>query len=195
MEQTLSQKLKATRESRGLSLADAAHATRIPIPRLQQLESANYAAFGNMAYARSFIRLYSRYLGVNADTVISELPEPILGGSADYRYLTETFGPWVPSGRDRRPGPMQIAKKGTSRAVPALVMFTMLCVATFSVLKAGLLSPQSRPSVAESQVIPVNSRSMTTSLEPGVQVTRAEIPGLPSAGHVTISKAIPVQAN
>ncbi len=193
MEQTLSQKLKASREAQGLTLADAAHATRIPMPRLQQLETANYAAFGNMAYARSFIRLYSRYLGVNADSVINELPEPILCGRADYRYLTETFGPWIQSGQERRPGPMRMVKKSNSRAIPALVMFTLLSVATFSILKAGLLSAQAKPAMAESQTAPATVPSKA--LETGVQVTRATMAGQSAAVRVTISKAIPVEAN
>ena len=87
MHQPLCEKLKATREGRGLSLADVAHLTRIPIPRLCQLEEGNYAAFGNMAYARGFIRIYSQFLGVDAEAFISGLPEPVLGGAADYRHL------------------------------------------------------------------------------------------------------------
>lgn len=191
MEQKLSQKLKATRESRGLTIADAAHATRIPTVRLYQLEAGNYAAFGNMAYARSFLRLYSEYLSVNADNVINELPEPILGGRADYRYLTESFGTWVPSGQERRPGPMRMPVASPSRAVPALAMFVILCIATVSVLKAGLLSPPTKAEMAQSQILPAIVPT-SSNLAPGVQITRAAIPGVKAPMPVTVARALPI---
>lgn len=95
MNLTLGQRLKAAREARGLSLADAAHETRIPMQRLQHLESENLAAFGSMTYARSFLKLYSDFLGVDASAVLDELPSAVLGGPQDYRHLVESFGPWL----------------------------------------------------------------------------------------------------
>lgn len=91
----LGQHLKAARETRGLSLSDASHETRIPTGRLMLLEQDNYAAFGSMTYARAFLREYSDYLQVDARQVLDELPGAVLGGSRDYRYLTENHGPWV----------------------------------------------------------------------------------------------------
>lgn len=95
MNQPLGQRLKAARESRGLSLADAAHETRIPAQRLQHLEMENYAAFGSMTYARSFLKLYSDFLEVNAVEVLEELPSAVFGGPQDYRHLVDSFGPWL----------------------------------------------------------------------------------------------------
>jgi cytoskeletal protein RodZ len=199
MEAPISQKLRATREARRMTLADVAHATRIPLPRLQQLEDGNYAAFGNMAYARSFLRGYSRFLGVDAERVINELPDPVLGGRADYRYLTESFGTWVPTGQEQRSAPLRMPTASLGvRALPAMAMFVMLCVATVSALKAGWLTPQQQVSKAtEAQSAPVVIRPAkpSSSLEPGVQVTRAGIPGLEAGVPVTVSRAQPVQAN
>jgi cytoskeletal protein RodZ len=192
MEQTLSQKLKATREAKGITLADASHATRIPMARLQLLEAANYAAFGNMAYARSFIRLYSNYLGVNAESVINELPSPVLGGRADYRYLTESFGPWVHNRAEQRPGPMRIDQKSRTRTVSALAMFLVLFVATFSVLKAGLLSPQAKLTTADSKDAPVTL--MQPSNSPGIPVASPGPQELIQGKHVAVSKAVPAQS-
>ncbi|MCB1276573.1 helix-turn-helix domain-containing protein [Prosthecobacter sp.] len=89
------QKLKETRELRGLSIEDASFETRIPVQRLRLLESGNLAAFGSMTYARSFIRRYSDYLEVDASEVLEDLPEGVLGGERDYRYLTQSHGPWL----------------------------------------------------------------------------------------------------
>jgi cytoskeletal protein RodZ len=101
MESSLGQQLKLARTRRGLSLADVAHATRVPQQRLQQLEEDNLAAFGNMAYARSFARIYSSHLGVDVDRWVKALPRPVFAGAHDYRYLTSSFGPWVEPLRKR----------------------------------------------------------------------------------------------
>jgi cytoskeletal protein RodZ len=95
MTASFGQMLSAAREKRGLSIEDAAHETRIPAQRLRYLESDNIAAFGSLTYARSFIRQYSDYLEVDATTKLEELPEGALGGERDYRYLTQSQGPWL----------------------------------------------------------------------------------------------------
>lgn len=95
MPATFGQKLTAAREQRGLSLEDAAHETRIPAQRLRLLEAGNFAGFGSMTYARSFIRAYGDYLDVDATTILESLPEGVLGGELDYRYLTRSQGAWL----------------------------------------------------------------------------------------------------
>jgi cytoskeletal protein RodZ len=87
--------LSAAREKRGLSIEDAAHETRIPGQRLRYLESDNIAAFGSLTYARSFIRQYSDFLEVDATAMLEELPGGAFGGERDYRYLTQSHGPWL----------------------------------------------------------------------------------------------------
>ena len=95
MTATFGQMLVAAREQRGLTIEDAAHETRIPAQRLRYLESGNIAAFGSLTYARSFMRQYSDFLGVDASSMLEELPEGALGGERDYRYLTQSQGPWL----------------------------------------------------------------------------------------------------
>jgi transcriptional regulator with XRE-family HTH domain len=101
MEQPIHLQLKATRDHLGLSLEDVAHQTRIPVSRLQKLESGDYASFGSMAYARSFLRAYCEFLGLEAEEAVSQLPRPILGGAHDYYYLTESLGPWLRLGNSK----------------------------------------------------------------------------------------------
>lgn len=96
----LGQRLRAAREKRGLSMEDAAHQTRIPVFRLMHLERDNYAAFGSMTYARAFLKLYSRFLNVDASEILTDLPASRLGGRRDYRYLIEEYGRWIPERRD-----------------------------------------------------------------------------------------------
>lgn len=123
--QPLCEKLRTAREARGLSLADVAHVTRIPVTRLSLLEEGNYAAFGSMTYARSFIRTYSRYLDVDAQSVIEGLPQPVLGGSTDYRHLTQSYGPWINQRGPQLPGHVKPGRRG-SPAFTALVLTLIL---------------------------------------------------------------------
>ncbi len=128
MHRTTGQNLRSAREAKGLTLLDVAHVTRIPTGRLQQLEDDNFAAFGNMAYAKSFLRNYSQYLSVDATEVAEGLPVPLLGGPADYRYLTETHGPWIE--RHDKGFRHEPLAKSRSSPVPTLVwMFAVFLVA------------------------------------------------------------------
>lgn len=95
MHPTLGQRLRAAREARGLSLVDAAHETRVPQQRLQHLETDNLAAFGSLTYARSFLKLYADFLQVDAADELEDLPSAVFAGPGDYRYLTDSYGPWV----------------------------------------------------------------------------------------------------
>lgn len=58
--------LRATREARGLSLADVHHRTRISITNLEALENLRFQDLPSPVYTRGFIKLYSRTLGIDA---------------------------------------------------------------------------------------------------------------------------------
>ncbi len=173
MIQPLCERLRAARESRGLSLADVAHVTKIPVPRLSQLEEGNFAAFGNMAYARGFIKIYSKFLEVDAQDLLAGLPGPVaLGGRDDYRHLTESYGPWVDRRASSLPLNMKPAKPG-STAFRALVMTLVLGIG-FTVYASIYLVPgmmrkasasglDPRTSTAVSE--PVATKPLTTGLQ------------------------------
>ena len=73
MPPSLGQKLKQAREQLGLSLADVAHKTRIPVPRLHDLEEDNYNTFGSLTYARAFLQTYAGFVGVDANSVTDHM--------------------------------------------------------------------------------------------------------------------------
>lgn len=134
MTASFGQMLIAAREQRGLSIEDAAHETRIPAQRLRHLESGNFAAFGSMTYARSFIRQYSDFLGVDATALLEELPEGALGGERDYRYLTQSQGPWLRERADR-PERITAPSFGRVRSIKsplpaAIAVFVLILVGT-----------------------------------------------------------------
>ncbi len=70
---TIGQKLVETRLSRGLTVEDVAHQTRIPRHVLVQIEEDDFSQFASVAYAKSFIGKYSRHLGVDLTSAIAAL--------------------------------------------------------------------------------------------------------------------------
>ncbi|OYW77917.1 MAG: hypothetical protein B7Z37_01740 [Verrucomicrobia bacterium 12-59-8] len=132
MTASFGQMLIAAREKRGLSIEDAAHETRIPAQRLRYLESGNIAAFGSLTYARSFMRQYSDFLDVDASSMLEELPEGALGGERDYRYLTESQGPWLrepAKSADRITAPAASRVKSIKSPLPAAIMVFVFVLA------------------------------------------------------------------
>jgi transcriptional regulator with XRE-family HTH domain len=72
----VARELRAAREARGLSLSDAANATRIWERYLQALEAnAPLEEFPAPAYARFFLRGYAEFLGIQPDAIVHEYDE------------------------------------------------------------------------------------------------------------------------
>ena len=80
---SIGRNLLIARKARGLSPEDAAFFTHIPAGRLTELENDDYSGFANRVYAKGFIRIYSRFLGIDLsrqldafDTSDPDAPDP-----------------------------------------------------------------------------------------------------------------------
>ncbi|HZS92884.1 MAG TPA: helix-turn-helix domain-containing protein [Chloroflexota bacterium] len=62
---TLGQTLRSTREGKRMKLSQVAEKTRIPLERLQALESDRYFDLPDDAYMRGAIRNYAIFLGLD----------------------------------------------------------------------------------------------------------------------------------
>ncbi len=107
MPQTIGHKLRDARERKGYSIEDVAHDTRIPSTTLRNLENDDYSGFAGTTYARSFLSLYSRHLGIDASEALREfntgsVPRTREGGISYLHSVTkvsDSFGrtPPMPS--------------------------------------------------------------------------------------------------
>jgi cytoskeletal protein RodZ len=203
MDTTLASQLRHAREERGLSLADAAHATRIPVPRLQQLEDNNLAAFGSMAYARGFIRNYSEFLGIDASKFVKSLPEPIFGGPHDYRYLTDSYGPWIDHRVRSSSYGQRDPSSASARGVYALVLFLVLGICS-AVLAHNFLFPQgnaleTRPTAAVhaqnpvSDARPISTASKAPQMQEPTRVPFTPIPSPPKLVSLATPPALEIR--
>ncbi|MEC8419555.1 MAG: helix-turn-helix domain-containing protein [Verrucomicrobiota bacterium] len=67
------QKLEEARKSKGVSLREVSESTKIRGDYLSAIESGNYAISLPEVYLRGFVRLYSKFLGLDQDAMVSEL--------------------------------------------------------------------------------------------------------------------------
>ncbi|SRR5712692_5563384 len=66
--------LAERRSERGLTLEQAAAATRIRVAHLRALEAGDLEKLPAPVYARGYMRTYARYLGLDPDLMVHELP-------------------------------------------------------------------------------------------------------------------------
>ncbi len=75
---TIGQKLEETRLGLGLTVEDVAHKTRIHPSMILSIEEDDLSRFPSVAYAKSFIRKYGDYLGID----LTEAMETLGGGTS-----------------------------------------------------------------------------------------------------------------
>lgn len=67
------ERLRDAREAQGLSLADVAARTRIPLRQLEAIESGDYTGLPSVTYAVGFAKAYARVVGVDEVTIGREV--------------------------------------------------------------------------------------------------------------------------
>jgi len=114
-------RLRAAREAAGLSLADMAGQTKIPIRMLTLIEAGDYAALPAKAYATGFSRTYVRALGLDEAEILAEVRRELGHVDPPENRLATTFEPGDPA------------------RVPTARFAWLAGVAALVVLAAGLL--------------------------------------------------------
>ena len=106
MAKSIGKQLHEARTSRGLTVEDVQHKTRIPKGRLEEMENDDYSNFGNLTYAKSFLSLYSKFLRVDISPYLAEFAPEGLSSTNGYAYLqgtTDSFARTIADdGRSRR---------------------------------------------------------------------------------------------
>ncbi|HEX4085985.1 MAG TPA: helix-turn-helix domain-containing protein [Chthoniobacteraceae bacterium] len=87
MVNTVGKRLQQARIAKQLSVEEAARVTRIRPDKLIDLEEDNYSNFPSMSYAKGFLLLYARFLGVDVRDFAESLHTPNPVSTDDYEYL------------------------------------------------------------------------------------------------------------
>ena len=180
MTHSLGHRLRTARESKGLSLQDVAHQSRIPVPRLRDLEEDTYTTFGSLTYARTFLKDYAHRMGIDAHEVLDEMHAPSLGGSGDYRYLVQNYGTWTrrrASSYDNSP----VMAKGRSMGLVAAICGAVLLIGMGMLLGAAFVGER-KPATPPSA-------------EPAIEIRLAKTPSQPETREAPFSppKALPAE--
>ena len=69
---TIGQRLEAGRQAKGVSVSEAGRSTKILSKFIEAMESDDFGALSAPVYAKSFIRMYAQYLGLDARPLVDE---------------------------------------------------------------------------------------------------------------------------
>jgi len=69
---TIGQRLEAARLAKGVSVSQAGQATKILSKFIEAMESDDFGVLSAPVYAKSFIRMYARYLGLDDQPLVDE---------------------------------------------------------------------------------------------------------------------------
>jgi cytoskeletal protein RodZ len=188
---SVGQRLQQARLSKQLSVEEAARVTRIRPDKLIDIEEDNYSNFPSMSYAKGFLLLYARFLGVDVRDFADTLQAPNPVSSDDYEYLNAAAaGPQpAPVHRAYHPAP---GRERRSTILPVIV-FAVLAGAIFLaihlVISWNRLGPSddttdkadTSASPAESPAIAAVTPAPVLPTRPPALVAASPVPVPPSA--------------
>lgn len=159
--------LAAAREARGLSLAEVAAATRIPVRHLHTIESGAYEGLPAPTYSAGFVKVYARLLDLDGQNL------------AD-RFRAEagqTFAPRVPSASDAPADP--------ARTPPRWLAWAMALIAVAAVL--GYLYWRGTAESPTELAAKTSDRPAVPAPAPVSPTPTSAVAGPPAIGPVTVS--------
>lgn len=88
MEDGIGKQLRTAREKAGLTIDDAVYLGKIPRDVVHALETENFGFFTSPLYARSFLKQYSNYVGVDPEPWLdSFMPIALIDGEALEQFI------------------------------------------------------------------------------------------------------------
>lgn len=121
MDESVGKKLSKARLKRGLSVDEAAHATRLRPDKIVALENDDYSLFASNVYARGFLQIYGRFLDVDVAEFASTLEGMASISIEDYQYLNSGA---PPRREERATVPMRVERRGPGFGT--LILFLLL---------------------------------------------------------------------
>jgi cytoskeletal protein RodZ len=183
MVEPVGKKLSQARLARGLSIEEVAHATRLRPDKIIGLESDDYSRFGSNAYAKGFLQIYGRYLGVDVTWHVKALEIPHQVSVAEYQYLNSVPEPSnvrAPSRRELRP----------PSVVPAFVFMGIVFLGgmgfwiNVSAQRLGLSGASSSATAAVVST-PTTPQSVSSEGADRVEVATQSVTPLPAANQTS----------
>lgn len=71
----IGQELRAARVGRGLSIGEVADRLKLSVKQLNAIENGDFASLPGATFARGFVRIYARYMEIDADALVARLDQ------------------------------------------------------------------------------------------------------------------------
>jgi cytoskeleton protein RodZ len=182
-------KLAKAREARGLTLEEAALETRIRPTQIAALEADDYSSFASNTYARGFLLIYGKFLGVDVREVARGLESGNPISIAEYQYLNA-----YPEVEPERAAPTRREQPVSRRPslAPLIVFVLMLAGAGLGV---HLYLQAQRLESAESKTPSSNVENVAPHSGPGAAPAATATTSIVSPAAAPGARTVPLQAN
>lgn len=151
MVDSVGRQLHRARIARGIPLEQAAKETRIRSERIVDLENDDYGNFPNLAYAKGFLVIYSKYLNVDLSEFTRSFDTGSVVGVDDYAYLRSER-------EEFQQQPVKVQRN--NRATPALALGALLVLCVLTVTGMFVWSTAQRLGLAGPPLSPIASNEV-----------------------------------
>ncbi|MFN3619484.1 helix-turn-helix domain-containing protein [Sphingorhabdus sp.] len=135
--------LKSAREQMGMSLADLAAKTRVPMRHLESIERSEFGALPGQTYTVGFVRSYARAVKLDEISIVNTLRNELSrSGHEGYQAPLQNYEPADPA---------RVPSKSlawTAAAIAAIVLAAYLVFRSFSLAPAAdaprIVTPQAK---------------------------------------------------
>ncbi len=126
MVSTVGKKLQQAREKMRVSLEEASRITKIRPDRISDLEHDDFTQFPNLTYAKGFLLIYAKYLGVDVSEFASTFENTSQINVSNYEYLNNAS-----NFADASPHYHAPSRSSSIRSQKPLLTFIVLAVVIF----------------------------------------------------------------
>jgi cytoskeletal protein RodZ len=166
----LGPKLQQARLAKKITLEDAARVTKIRQARLQDIEAEDFSNFSSLAYAKGFLLIYAKFLGVDVTPYLDAFETSRHVSVDGYSYLQDTPGGAPPTIVHR-----QAPKR------PTLLLF----IVAVGVLVLGLYLIK--------LLLDIQRITPSRPAAPGVVASATPQPSAPATENIIAPRAVPVE--
>ena len=158
---TVGKKLQIAREKKGLSIDQVARETKIRPERVADLENDDFTQFPNLTYAKGFLLIYAKFLGVDVSDFASSFENTSPISVSDYEYLSNAAAATEETIRTQKPVAYSAPSSGSKSifgmlGLGVLVLFGAGLIMFWNVtskrlapaLPAGVATPSASPSIS-----------------------------------------------
>jgi cytoskeletal protein RodZ len=196
--ESVGQQLKSARQQKGWTLEFAARQTRIRRDQIEWLEEDDFGRFPSLSYAKGFVRIYSRALGLNDRRLLS-----VINSTLEEEPTGTVLAPAV----EYMPEGIHSIPRISSNALGAVLFGGLILGVVAVLLYAGLSwmsgffgaphEPAHRAVATELRPVrlkpPVAVAAKTDSGEANIPVARA-VPANSSDDNIPVARAVPADA-